>query len=75
MLINFYKTNYKEDEGQPVDHVVHNGALFSRTDYTFSPKNQFFVSYNFDYSNNPNQTFDVAIYGTTANDVEGPADI
>ena len=75
VLINFYKSNFKEDESQPVDHVVHNGAFFGRADYTVNPKNQFFVSYNFDYSRNPNQTFDVATYGTTANGVEGPAHI
>ena len=75
VLINFYKSNFNEDEGQPVDHVVHNGAFFGRMDYTINQKNQFFTSYNFDYSNNPNQTFDVATYGTTANGVEGPAHI
>jgi len=74
-LINYYQTNYKENEGTPVDHVVHNGAFFGRIDYAFNPKNQLFVSYNFDYSRNPNQTFDVATYGTTANGVEGPAHI
>ena len=75
VLINFYKANYKENEGTPVDHVVHNGAFFGRIDYAFNPKHQLFVSYNFDYSRNPNQTFDVATYGTTANGVEGPAHI
>jgi hypothetical protein len=75
VLINFYKTNYKEDEGTAVDHVVHNAALFGRMDYSINQKNQFFVSYNFDYSRNPNQTFDVATYGATANGVEGPAHI
>jgi hypothetical protein len=75
VLINFYKSNYKEDEGTPVDHVVHNAALFGRMDYTINEKNQFFASYNFDYSRNPNQTFDVATYGATANGVEGPAHI
>jgi hypothetical protein len=75
VLVNFYKTNFKEDEGQPVDHVVHNGAFFGRVDYLANPRNAFFVSYNFDYSNNPNQTFDVATYGTTANGVEGPSHI
>jgi len=75
VLINFYKSNYKEDEGTPVDHVVHNAALFGRMDYTVNQKNQFFVSYNFDYSRNPNQTFDVATYGRTANGIEGPAHI
>jgi hypothetical protein len=75
VLINFYKTNYKEDDGAAVDHVVHNGAFFGRLDYTLNAKNQMFVSYNFDYSRNPNQTFDVATYGTTANGIEGPAHI
>jgi carboxypeptidase family protein/TonB-dependent receptor-like protein len=75
VLINFYKTNFNENEGLPVDHVVHNGAFFGRVDYTVNPKNQFFGSYNFDYSNNPNQTFDVATYGTTANGTEGPSHV
>jgi hypothetical protein len=75
VLINFYKTNFNENEGLPVDHVVHNGAFFGRVDYTVNLKNQFFGSYNFDYSNNPNQTFDVATYGTTANGTEGPSHV
>ncbi len=75
VLINFYKTNFNENEGAPVDHVVHNGAFFGRVDYNLNVKNQLFVSYNFDYSRNPNQTFDVATYGTTANGIEGPAHI
>ncbi len=75
VLINYYKANFNEDESQPVDHVVHNGAFFGRMDYTVNSKNQFFGSYNFDYSRNPNQTFDVSTYGTTANGIEGPAHI
>jgi carboxypeptidase family protein/TonB-dependent receptor-like protein len=75
VLINFYKSNFKEDESQPVDHVVHNGAFFGRMDYTINPKNSLYGSYNFDYSRNPNQTFDVATYGTSANGIEGPAHI
>ncbi|HXC96841.1 MAG TPA: carboxypeptidase regulatory-like domain-containing protein [Edaphobacter sp.] len=75
VLVNFYKATFNENEGVPVDHVVHNGAFFGRMDYTINPKNQLFGSYNFDYSNNPNQTFDVATYGTTANGIEGPAHI
>ncbi|WP_263367225.1 TonB-dependent receptor [Edaphobacter bradus] len=75
VLLNFYKTNFNQNEGLPVDHVVHNGAFFGRIDYSINPKNQFFGSYNFDYSRNPNQTFDVATYGTTANGVEGGAHI
>jgi uncharacterized protein (DUF2141 family) len=75
VLLNFYKTSFKEDDGQPVDHVVHNGAFFGRVDWNVNSKNLLYASYNFDYSRNPNQTFDVATYGTTANGVEGPAHI
>ncbi len=75
VLINFYKSNFNENEGLAVNHNVNNGAFFGRMDYTFNPKNQLFGSYNFDYSKNPNQTFDVATYGTTANGIEGPAHI
>jgi hypothetical protein len=75
VLINFFKSSYKEDEGLPVDHVVHNGAFFGRGDYNLTPKHLLYTSYNFDYSRNPNQTFDVATYGPTANGIEGPAHI
>jgi hypothetical protein len=75
VLINFYKSNFNEDEGLPVDHVVHNGAFFGRGDYTINQKNLLSASYNFDYSRNANQTFDVATYGTSANGIEGPAHI
>ena len=33
------------------------------------------ASYNFDYSKNDNQTFDVATYGNSANGIEGPSKI
>jgi hypothetical protein len=75
VLINYYQTTFSENEGQPVDHVVHNGAFFGRIDWNISPRNLFYTSYNFDYSRNPNQTFDVATYGTSANGIEGPAHI
>ena len=75
VLLNFYKSNFNENEGLPVDHVVHNGAFFGRVDSTINPKHQLNVSYNFDYSRNPNQTFDVSTYGTSANGVEGPAHV
>src|SRR5258708_396805 len=75
VLINFYKSNFNENEGLAVNHNINNGAFFGRMDYTINPKNQFFGSYNFDYSKNPNQTFDGATYATTANGVEGPAHI
>ena len=75
-LINFYKAApYNADESKPVIHKVRNASVFGRVDYNLNAKNQVFGSYNFDWSKNPNQTFDVPTYGTTANGVEGPSKI
>src|SRR4029077_13487618 len=63
------------NEGAPVDHLVRNGSAFGRVDYNLNAKNQFFGSYSFDWSKNTNQTFDVPVYGTSANGVEGPSKI
>ena len=80
-LLNFFKTApfpsgiKNTDEGLPVDHSVRNASVFGRVDYNLNSKNQIFGSYNFDWSKNPNQTFDVPTYGTSANGVEGPSKI
>jgi hypothetical protein len=74
-LLNFMQTNFKENDGLPVDHSIRNGAVFGRIDYNLNAKNQIFGSYNYDYSKNANQTFDVPAYGTTANGIEGPSKI
>ena len=80
-LLNFFKTAtfpspFKNtDEGLPVIHQVRNAAVFGRIDYNLNAKNQIFGSYNFEWSKNPNQTFDVASYGTSANGIEGPSKI
>jgi len=75
VLLNFMKTNFNQDDSLPVSHQVRNAAVFGRADYNLSPKNQIFASYNFDWSKNTNQTFDVPTYGTTANGIEGPSKI
>lgn len=75
VLLNFMKTNFNENDGLPVIHQVRNAAVFGRVDYNLNAKNQVFGSYNFDWSKNPNQTFDVPTYGTTANGIEGPSHI
>ena len=74
-LINFFKTSRGQDEGQPVAHTVNNGALLGKIDWATSARNNLSVSYNFNYSKNENQTFDVATYGTSANGTEGPSKI
>jgi Carboxypeptidase regulatory-like domain/TonB dependent receptor/TonB-dependent Receptor Plug Domain len=75
VLLNFMSTNFNEDDGKPVDHQVRNASVFGRVDYNLSSRNQVFGSYSYDWSKNPNQTFDVPTYGTTANGIEGPGKI
>jgi hypothetical protein len=74
-LLNFFKTSRGQDEGQPVAHTVKNGALLGKIDWATSHSSNLSVSYNFNYSNNENQTFDVPTYGTSANGTEGPSKI
>jgi hypothetical protein len=74
-LINFFRTSRKQEEGLPVSHKINNQAFFSKADFALNDANQLAVSYNFDYSKNTNQTFDVATYGNSANGIEGPSKI
>jgi hypothetical protein len=74
-LLNFLQSNFNEDDGKTVDHSIRNGSAFGRVDYNFNSNNQLFGSYSFDWSKNPNQTFDVPTYGSTANGIEGPSKI
>ena len=74
-VLNFLKASRAQDDGQPVKHTVNNNALLTKLDWNLSPANNLSVSYNFDYSDNLNQTFDVATYGTSANGTEGPSKI
>ncbi len=74
-LINFIKTTRNQDEGLPVKHPIKNYAFLLKTDFNLTKSNQLGVSYNFDYSKNTNQTFDVATYGNSANGIEGPSKI
>ncbi|MDX6443245.1 MAG: hypothetical protein QOH71_319 [Blastocatellia bacterium] len=74
-LINFIKATRNQDEGLPVKHPIRNYAMLLKTDFNINKSNQLGVSYNFDYSKNDNQTFDVATYGNSANGIEGPSKI
>ncbi len=74
-LINFYKTKFSQDEGQPVVRPVRNASAFGKYDWNVTPAHALAVSYSFDYSKNTNQTFDVPTYGNSANGVEGPSKI
>src|SRR6202158_2570378 len=74
-LINFIKATRNQDEGLTVKHPIRNYAFLGKTDFSLNSSNQLSVSYNFDYSKNTNQTFDVATYGNSANGIEGPSKI
>lgn len=74
-LINFIQTSRNQNEGAPVVHKVRNTAILGKIDWDLTPNNKLGVSYNFDYSKNGNQTFDVPTYGTSANGTEGPSKI
>ncbi|PYS24640.1 MAG: TonB-dependent receptor [Acidobacteria bacterium] len=74
-LINFFKANRNQDEGLPVLHQINNNAFLAKVDWDVTRSNKLGISYNFDYSKNTNQTFDVATYGNSANGIEGPSKI
>jgi hypothetical protein len=74
-LVDYYKTKFNEDEALPVSHPIRNTAVLGKLDWTINSKNKLSGSYNFDYSKNRNQTFDVNTYGASANGTEGPSKI
>src|SRR6267143_418256 len=74
-LLNFFQTSRSQQEGAPVKHQINNEAILFKTDWDVTRNNKLGISYNFDYSKNTNQTFDVATYGTSANGTEGPSKI
>src|SRR5689334_4131729 len=74
-LIGFIRATRNQEEGLPVDHKINNQAFLGKVDVNLNKSNQLAVSYNFDYSKNTNQTFDVATYGDSAYGIEGPSKI
>jgi hypothetical protein len=75
-LIHFLgSAPFNSQEGLPVKHPIRNSAALGKFDWNVTPRNKLGVSYNFDYSKNENQTFDVPTYGDSANGTEGPSKI
>ena len=74
-LINFFRVSRNQEEGLPVDHPIKNYAVLGKVDWDLNNSNKLALSYNFDYSKNTNQTFDVPTYGNSANGIEGPSKI
>ncbi|HWN10450.1 MAG TPA: TonB-dependent receptor [Pyrinomonadaceae bacterium] len=74
-LINFFRTTRSQEEGLPIQRLIRNTALLGKLDFMLNNDNKLGVSYNFDHSENTNQTFDVPTYGNSANGIEGPSKI
>src|SRR5687767_12683800 len=74
-LLNFFRTTRMQEEGTPIDRAVRNTAFLGKLDWDLNQSNKLSASYNFDFSKNTNQTFDVPTYGASANGTEGPSKI
>ena len=74
-LLNFFQARLSQNEGLPVKHPIRNTAMLGKVDWNVNHANKLGVSYNFDYSKNDQQTFDVPTYGSSANGTEGPSKI
>jgi hypothetical protein len=74
-LLNFFRTTLSQEEGNPIDHKIDNTAILGKVDAVINASNTLSASYNFDHSENENQTFDVESYGNSANGIEGPSKI
>jgi hypothetical protein len=75
-LVNFYSASpFGLNEGAPVEKPIRNSNLLGKWDWNVNSANKISASYNFNYSKNRNQTFDVNTYGPSANGTEGPSKI
>ena len=74
-LVNYYKGKFNVNEAAPIPHPIRNSALLGKLDWIVNGSNKLSGSYNFDYSKNKNQTFDINTYGASANGTEGPSKI
>lgn len=74
-LLGFFRSTRNQEEGNPVEHKINNNAVLAKLDWNLGSSSNLSASYNFDYSKNTNQTFDVASYGDSANGIEGPSKI
>ena len=74
-LLDFFRTSRNQEEGAPIERTIDNTALLLKLDWTLNPNHNLAVSWNFDHSKNENETFDVALYGNSANGTEGASKI
>ncbi|MEO8573009.1 MAG: carboxypeptidase regulatory-like domain-containing protein [Pyrinomonadaceae bacterium] len=74
-LLNFLRTTRGQEDGVPIDRKIENTAFLGKIDWDLNSSNKLSASYNFDFSKNTNQTFDVPTYGASANGTEGASKI
>src|SRR5262245_12735644 len=70
-LLDYFSTNFNQNEGLPVSHPIRSTAILGKITWQLNKDHNFNFSYNWLDSKNENQTFDVDTYGTSANGTEG----
>jgi len=71
VLVNFFATKFNDpNENAPITRDNDATATLGKIDWYASPKNLFTGRYNFAHSRQPNGTFDVESWGTSANAIE-----
>ncbi|HET7291533.1 MAG TPA: TonB-dependent receptor [Vicinamibacteria bacterium] len=70
-LLDYFQTNFNQDEGRPVPHPIRSASVLGKITWQLNENHNFNISYNWLDSKNENQTFDVDTYGTSANGIEG----
>src|SRR5207253_1759558 len=74
-LLHLLQTKLSQADGLPVTHPIRNSAALAKYDWNLNAANKLSASFNYDYSKNDQQTFDVPTYGDSANGTEGPSKI
>src|SRR5215471_3477867 len=71
VLVNFFATKFNDpNENGPITRENNATATLGKIDWYASPKNLFTARYNFARARQPNGTFDVQQWGTSANAIE-----
>ena len=70
-LVSFFATKFNDpNENGPITRENNATATLGKIDWYASPKNLFTGRYNYAHSRQPNGTFDVESWGTSANAIE-----
>ncbi len=70
-LVSFFASKFQDpNENGPITRTNNATAALGKIDWYASPKNLFTVRYNYAHAKQPNGTFDVEQWGTSANAIE-----